>query len=148
VADSFETGGKVCKVLDVDEKLGLVFGWGIICTKRDAETQKREPYFDLDDPPDHIPAESMLEAATDFQLNSQLTDEMHDEVPDGRVAFSFPLTEGIAKAYGIECDTEGWMVAAKPSPEVFAKFADGTYTGFSIGGHRVEDVDAAEVLAS
>jgi hypothetical protein len=35
------------------------------------------------------------------------------------------------------------MVAAKPSPEVLAKFADGTYTGFSIGG-TVEGFERVE----
>ena len=36
--------------------------------------------------------------------------------------------------FGVQSDTFGWMVAVKPSEEVLAKFADGTYTGFSIGG--------------
>lgn len=144
MAETFETS---CDVLKVDSKLGLVFGWGIICSKRDPETKIREPYFDLDSPPDHIPTESMLKAATDFAVESQLTDEMHDEEPDGRVVFHFPLTAEVMKAYGIECDTEGWMVAAKPSPRVFGKFEDGTYTGFSIGGRRIEDVPADEAVA-
>lgn len=142
MAESFETSFDILKV---DKKLGIVFGWGIISTKRAADEDARVPYFDLQD--DHIPAESMLKAVTDFHQNSRAADEMHDGEQDGTVVFGFPLTAEIMKVFGIECDTEGWMVAVKPSAEVLGKFEDGTYTGFSIGGKRVTDV-AEEALAS
>jgi len=32
----------------------------------------------------------------------------------------------------------------KPSPSVLAKFASGEYTGFSIGGERINDVPFKE----
>ena len=120
-----------CKIEKVDESLGLVFGWGIICS------ENGEPYFDLQG--DHIPADAMMKAACDFQLHSRATDDMHDNIADGTVVFSFPMTKDVAKAYGISCDTEGWMIAAKPSAEIFAKFKSGEYKGFSIGGKRVKD---------
>lgn len=132
MADSFQTSFDILKI---DDELGLVFGWGIICTKRAPESETRAPYFDLQE--DHIPPTAMLKAVTDFQLNSRIADDMHDGEQDGNVVFAFPLTEEVMKVFGIECDTEGWMVAVKPSAEVLAKFKDGTYTGFSIGGKRV-----------
>ncbi len=131
MADAFESH---CKILKVDEKLGLVFAWGMVCSKGG------KPYRDLDG--ERITVPEMLKSVTDFAANSERpTDEMHDAEADGTVVHSFPMSNEIAKAFGITFDasdpdqvTEGWMVAAKPSDEVLAKFADGTYTGFSVGG--------------
>jgi hypothetical protein len=118
VADAFETSFDVLKV---SESLGLVFGWGMLCDT------------DLDG--ERITQLEMLKSVTEFSLHSERpTDEMHDEQDDGTVVHGFPLTDEVAEAFGISCDKRGWMVAVKPSPDVLAKFADGTYTGFSIGG--------------
>jgi len=115
------------KVLKVDEGLGLVFGWGMICTDADGQ------YLDADD--EGVSTTEMLKAVTDFSAQAvSPTDDAHDEVPDGTVVFSFPLTKEIAEQFDIDCPVEGWMVAVRPSPEVLKKFADGTYTGFSVGG--------------
>jgi len=114
------------KVREVNKSLGLVFGWGIIC-KKDGK-----PYVDYGN--DHIPEEEMLEATFDFMKNSQVLDDMHDQEEHGTVVFSMPLTEEIAKAFEIQSDTFGWMVGVKPDSDIFEKFANGEYTGFSIGG--------------
>lgn len=127
-------------VAKVDPKMGLVFGWGIIC-KVDGE-----PYFDTQR--DHVPEESMLRATADFMEKSRMSGDLHardaggDPIPDGAVVFSFPLTTDIAKALEIDTRKTGWLVAVKPSPAVLAKYESGEYRGFSIGGHRVEDEDA------
>ena len=122
-------------VLKVDRRLGLVFGYAIVC-KRDGED-----YYDLQG--DHIPESSMLEAATDFMMNSRVAKEMHDSEEIGSVVFAFPLSSEIAKALDIETSTTGLIVAMKPTSDVLGKFADGTYTGFSIGGAygESEEVD-------
>ena len=117
-------------VVKVDAGLGLVFGFAIIC-KRDGES-----YFDLQG--DHITEPAMLEAATDFMLHSRLSKDMH-EAADGTVVFAFPMTSEIAKALDITTMQTGLLIAMKPSADVLAKFKDGTYTGFSIGGSRVRD---------
>lgn len=117
-------------IVKVDTALGLVFGFSIIC-KRDGE-----PYFDLQQ--DCITEAAMLDASTDFMLTSRLSKDMH-YADDGSVVFAFPLTSDIAKALEIETKQTGLLIAMKPSPDVLAKFADGTYTGFSIGGRRIED---------
>jgi Putative phage serine protease XkdF len=125
---------KYAEVLKVDESLGLVLGWAIVC-KRDGCD-----YFDLQE--DHIPEASMLAAAVDFMQNSRVAKEMHSGETAGSVVFAFPLTEDIAKAFGIESKTTGLMIAMKPdSDEMLSKFRDGTFTGFSIGGYRLEDED-------
>lgn len=124
-------------VVKVDSELGLVFGWGIVCKVNG------EPFFDSQG--DHIPEESMLSATADFMEKSRVAGDMHardaegSPIPDGGVVFSFPLTEQVAKAMGIQCDRTGWMVAVKPSAAVLEKYKSGEYTGFSIGGARVED---------
>ena len=127
----------------VDADLGLVMGWGIVCT------ENGEPYFDLTKTDstdgDHIPDDVMLEIATDFMLHSRVAKEMHAGDAKGAVAHSFPLTAEVAKAFGIECERTGWMVAVKfEDDDVLQKFQDGTYAGFSIGGFLTdwEEIEA------
>jgi len=55
------------------------------------------------------------------------------------VVFLFPLTSELAKAFEIKTERTGVMVGIKPSPEVLAKFESGEYTGFSIGGERLDE---------
>lgn len=128
----------VAPVAKLDEKLGLVFGW--------AWTGKvdGEDYFDL-----HgdaiVDDDEMIKVAADFMSGARLTDAMHDRNPDGSTVFGMPMTPEIAKAYGIETTTTGFMVALRPSPETFAKFVSGEYTGFSLDGMGIrEEVAAAK----
>jgi len=124
----FET---YAKVLEVQEELGLVLGWGIVCT------ENGEPYFDLQK--DHIPEHAMLKAATDFMENSRAAKEMHYRSDAGQVVFAFPMTSEIAKAFEITCPKTGLMVILKPDEIMLGKFKSGELTGFSIGGARGED---------
>ena len=113
----------------VDENLGLVLGYAIVCTEGEA------PYFDLHG--DHIPDDEMLAATTDFMLKSRDAKEMHVGDVSGKIVFAWPLTKEIAKAFNITTPKTGLLIAMKPdNPETLAKFADGTFTGFSIGGRR------------
>lgn len=129
---TFEVRGEFLKA---DESLGLVFGWGVICT------QKGEPYYDLQG--DHIPEDVMLKALTDFMLHSRVAKEMHSGDAIGSVVFAFPLTAEVSKAYGITCDKTGMMIAMRPAADVVGKYKSGEYTGFSIGGICT---DAEEVV--
>jgi len=118
-----------------DEELGLVMGYIIVCK------QGGEDYFDLHG--DHIPEEAMLKAATDFMENSREADEMHTADVRGTIVFAWPMTTDIAKAFDIETDTTGLMIAMRPDEDMLAKFKSGELTGFSIGGFRGidEEVD-------
>lgn len=135
-----EEHAQICKI---DEELGLVFGWAVICT------QDGEPFIDSQN--DHAPEDATLIAATDFMLKYRTAGEMHRLEDDnepydaGDVVFCFPLTTEIAKAFNIQTDTTGLLIAMKPrSEDMLEKFRDGTYTGFSIGGKYLERV--TEVL--
>ena len=124
---------KLVKVEDIVPEFGLVLGRAIICSVNG------EPYFDTDN--QHIPADVMLKASIEWSQTAQHTKEMHS-AESGSSVFEFPLTDEIKKAFGIECNWEGLMVAYKPTDEVLQKFISGEYTGFSVGGMAVlEDVD-------
>jgi len=123
------------KIAKVDEGLGLVFGWGIVCKVNG------EDYYDSQG--DHIPEDAMLEAVTDFAKTDRVAGDMH-VFKDGTVVHEFPLTDEIAKAFGIATTRTGWMVAVQPSPEVLQKCKTGEYTGFSIGGRYVENEPVEE----
>lgn len=129
---------KKAEVFKVNEELGLVFGYAIICKVDGVD------YFDAQD--DHIPEDSMLEAAADFMQKSRVAGEMHERGEDGNpvekgtVVFAWPMTTEIAAAMGITVEKTGLMIAIKPhDKDILAKFRDGTYTGFSIGGKRILD---------
>lgn len=129
MSEKFHTYAEFVKA---DDALGLVFGWAIVCK------EFGEEYFDLHG--DHIPEDAMLKAATDFMKNSQVAKEMHAGDAIGQILFAFPLTEDIAKAFGLQTHKTGLMIAMKPAGEgVLEKFRSGEYTGFSIGGFRHED---------
>ena len=135
MSDSFTLTADVAKV---NEDLGLVMGFAIIC-KRDGE-----PYFDVQD--DHVPEDAMMAAALDFMQHSRTAKDMHSGQSAGCVVFAWPMTEEVAKAFNIVTDTTGLMIAMKPdSDELLEKFRSGEYTGFSIGGERItdEEVDDA-----
>jgi hypothetical protein len=119
------------QVLKVDAGLGLVFGWGIVCTEKSADGTYAD-HFDLQG--DHIPETVMVEATSDFMENARVAKDMHKGDQHGTIVHSFPLTKDIADAMGIQTEKTGWMVAMKPCEAVLAKYVDGTYTGFSIGG--------------
>lgn len=137
------------QILKVDEGLGLVFGYAIVC-KVDGED-----YYDLNVDvdgvhkgkrvPEHIPEDAMLEAAFEAVSKGFVPgNEMHEGPDSGSHLFLFPLTTEIAKALDIEAKRTGLLLGYKPEADVLAKFKNGTYTGFSIEGGRVEheEVDA------
>lgn len=125
-------------ILKVDDSLGLVFGFAIVCK------QNGEDYVDLQD--DHIPEDVMLKAAAEFMSDSRVAADMHQWDEDGNpikagsVVFAFPLTTDIAKSLNIETKQTGLLIAMKPdSEETLKKFRDGTYKGFSIGGSATKE---------
>lgn len=135
VVDDDEPVEKVAKFCKVDEELGLVFGWAIIC-----KVGKRD-YVDTQG--DHIPEESMLSASVHFMLSDRIMKEMHVGDKKGTIVFAFPVTGEIAKAMGLKVKKTGLMIAVKPDdPDVLAKFKSGEYTGFSIGGSVVTEEEA------
>lgn len=122
---------QVCKV---DTKLGLVFGFAVTCNI------DGQPYFDLQD--EHVPEDVMLKGAMTFMEKARVAREMHTGDQIGTVIFAFPLTAEVAKSLDLQTRTTGLLIAMKPTDDVFAKFANGTYTGFSIGGFaNYEDVE-------
>lgn len=134
------------EVLKVDDTLGLVLGWAIICNTgvSISKGEAGEPYFDKQE--DHIPEYSMLDATTDFMLNSRKAGEMHwkddegEAIGKGTVVFAWPMTFEVAKAFGLETSQTGLMIAIKPdSDEILEKFRNGEYKGFSIGGNYIPE---------
>ena len=133
MSGTFETEAYIAKV---DEELGLVFGYAIVCKEGGV------PYFDVQG--DHIPEDAMLKAASDFMQSARTAKEMHVGDAKGTVVFAWPMTQDVAKSLGMMVEKTGLLIAMKPDdPSVLAKFKTGEYTGFSIGGRRVVDEEVA-----
>jgi len=138
------SGLAFCKAAGVNEELGLVFGFSIVCKV------KGEDYYDLnieknakgewERVPEHIPEQTMLKAAHDFAKGARPGNDMHDGPDTGQYAFLMPWTAEIAKAFGYDGvpPMTGLMVAYHAEPAVLAKFKSGEYTGFSIEGSRLK----------
>ena len=81
-----------------------------------------------------------MKAAADFMLSRRTMKIMHQGKKLGTVVFAWPMTDDIAKAMGLSGKRTGLMVGVKPdSKRVLEAFKTGKYTGFSIGGNRLED---------
>lgn len=131
MSDTYEI---TCEVRKVDEELGLVFGWAIVCE------EDGEPYYDLQG--DNIPQASMLKAATGFAKGARMAKEMHVGGGRGTVVFMLPLTADIAKSLDIRSRRAGLIIGMAPDEEMLQKFKSGELRGFSIGGRRIKDVPA------
>lgn len=135
------------RIAKIDEDLGLVFGWAIVC-KIDGED-----YYDLNIDaegtfkgqrvPEHITEDAMLKATVDFMSGARPGNEMHAGPDKGTFVCAWPMTTDIAKAMGITTAKTGLMVAYKPPADVLAKFKSGEYTGFSIEGARLNAEETA-----
>lgn len=119
----FQLTAEVCKV---DDSLGIVFGWGIVCT------EDGQPYVDLQE--DHVTAASMLRASAAFAKGSRIAKDMHVGEQVGTILYLWPMTADIAKAIGVQSRREGLLVGMLPDGDMLAKFKSGEYRGFSIGG--------------
>lgn len=138
----------------VEESLGLIMGYAIVCETRDASGEL-VPYFDLGELQpdgsrirDHITPDAMLKSSAEFMLDNRTACEMHardangEIVKSGGVVFCWPMTAEIAKALGITVEKTGLLIAIKPdNPEALAKARRGEYRGFSIGGRRKPDAE-------
>lgn len=142
---------KVSETINVDQEHGLVFGYAIVSKMLDKATGQLEDYFDLNVDqdgvhkgqrvPENIPEDAMFKAAVDAaETGVQMAGNEQHSGPDvGSYYFMFPVTTDIAKALGWTVTKTGLVVGYHPGdPEVLAKFKNGTYTGFSIEGERVE----------
>lgn len=121
------------QVFKVDDALGIVFGFGLICSK--VENGQVVKFYDSDN--QYISEQTMLKATAEFMESERINNNDHtpgDTADVGVVVFSFPLTQDIAKSMGIQSDFYGWMVGVKPDAETLTKFQTGEYTGFSIEG--------------
>lgn len=141
---------KVNDNLNVSQEHGLVFGYAIVCKIRNADGVL-EDYFDLnvdtegphknEAVPEQVTENAMFKASVDAAETGvhMPGNDMHAGPDVGSYYFMFPVTEEIADSLGWKVEKTGLVVGYHPAnEEVLAKFKNGTYTGFSIEGARVE----------
>ncbi len=117
-------------LIKIDDALGLVYGWGAIYT------EGGEEYFDTQG--DAIDPDGMQAAALDFMEHSRVAGDLHEK-NGGTIPFMLPISEDVAKALELETSRTGLAMAMRPNDEVLEKFRTGEYTGFSIGGTRIDE---------
>ena len=127
-----EDDGLTVEVAKVDDGLGLVFGWAII------SEVNGEPYIDSQD--DYIPSEVAMKAIAKYMEGERVAKTMHVGERTGTVTMAYPMEPSIMKSLGVQSEKTGVIIAMKPdTPAQLAKFANGTYSGFSIGGSAAKE---------
>lgn len=126
-ADMTEDVTKTADILKVDNERRIAWGWASV------STMKGELVTDLQG--DTITPQEMEKMADRFMASARTAKAMHQGDQIGEVLHSFPITNEIAKAFGMETDREGWIIGMKIHDDaVWQGFKDGTYKAFSIGG--------------
>lgn len=120
------------QVLKSDDEQRLVYGWASVIT------EKGEPVVDRQG--DVIKADTLVQAVNEFMEDVRVGKAMHSGDQIGVVVHSWPVTDEIAKAVGIQSDREGWLVAFKVyNDDVWAKVKSGELAAFSIGGRATKE---------
>jgi hypothetical protein len=132
---NFDTAGPkdLCRVAKVDTGLGVVIGFGAVCTEQGA------PYYDLHG--DHLPEDEALQATVEFMKTARSAKIMHEGEDVGVVLSATMISAEIGKAlWGIDLPRTGVVITWAPTDKaMLAKFASGEWTGFSFGGSAYRD---------
>jgi len=128
-ATGIELSGTILKA-DDDER--IVWGWASVVTEKGIPV--------VDKQGDVISPEEISKAATEFMLDVRVAKAMHEGEQVGHVVHSFPLTNELAKALGIQSEREGWIIAQKiTDDETWARVKSGELSAFSIGGNAITE---------
>lgn len=118
------------KIVKMDEDQMIIWGWASV-----AKIGGEEVY---DSHGDHIPMEELERASIDFMTKSRTGLAMHDGSKVSEVIGSLPLSAELAKALGITCDREGWIIGKKfYDRDVWNRVKSGELPAMSIGGRGV-----------
>jgi len=119
-------------ILKADDDERIVWGWASVVTEKGVPV--------VDKQGDVISPEEISKAATEFMLDVRVAKAMHEGEQVGHVVHSFPLTNELAKALGIQSEREGWIIAQKiTDDETWARVKSGELSAFSIGGNAITE---------
>jgi len=118
---------KSTSILKLDGERRIAWGWASVATVNG------KLVTDLQG--DVITPTELGKMADRFMASARTAKAMHDGDQIGEVLHSFPLTNEIAKAFGLSTDREGWIIGMKINDEdTWQAMKNGTFRGFSIGG--------------
>lgn len=134
---------RVTEVLKVDDDLGIIYGFGIVCSLlKDGSLVE---YYDLQE--DHIPEVEMVKALAAFMATKEQVGKVqHTGEQQGDILFAFPMTQAVAKGLwpDVALTKFGALIAFKPyDRSLLDATRKGEFTGFSLGGSASRDVGAA-----
>lgn len=119
---------KAATILKTDDESHMVYGWASV------STVKGEPVVDQQG--DTMTPAEMTKMADRFMSSVRTAKAMHAGAGIGEVLHSMPLTNDLAKAFGLEADREGWLIGMKIHDEkIWSMVKNGTLSELSIGGH-------------
>lgn len=118
---------KHATILKSDDESRMVYGWASVSTVKGELV--------VDSQGDTLAPDEMVKMADRFMASVRTAKAMHAGEGIGEVLHSMPLTADVAKAFGIESDREGWMIALKVHDDkIWGMVKAGTLSELSIGG--------------
>ncbi len=118
---------KSADILKLDSERRIAWGWASV------STMQGQPVVDLQG--DIIPLAEMEKMADRFMASARTAKAMHAGESIGEVLHSFPVTNELAKAFGMSTDREGWIIGMRINDnETWNAMKRGDFKGFSIGG--------------
>lgn len=131
LAVNVNKGSSSChNIVKVDKEQRIVWGWASVVMEKGELIVDRQGH--------RIEPSEMEKAANDFMADVRLAKAMHDGAGVGEVIHSFVVTDEICKAFDIECDRRGWIIAMKiHDDDTWEMVKSGQLQAFSIGGRGV-----------
>lgn len=118
---------KSSDILKIDNERRIAWGWASVATVNG------KLVTDLQG--DTITPTELGKMADRFMASARTAKAMHEGDSIGEVLHSFPLTNEIAEAFGLNTDREGWIIGMKIHDDAtWAAMKSGQFKGFSIGG--------------
>lgn len=120
------------KVVKIDEEHRIIYGWGSVTTYKGDLVVDRQG--------DSIETETMHKAVNEFMKGVRVGKLMHNGEQVGQIVHSFPMTNEICKALGIQSDMEGWITGYYVEKDsLWEDVKSGEYAEFSIGGSAMRE---------
>ena len=120
------------EIFKFDDDKRVFYGWASVVEKDGVEV------VDLEG--DVWSPDQMEETAWQFNVESRVGDEMHDEIQVSECVASIPFTKDLQQALGIDLGLVGWLVGFRVSDDdSWDRVREFERPMLSIGGHGQRD---------
>lgn len=119
-------------ILKYDDEQRMFYGWASVVTNKGELVVDRQG--------DAIDLKGLERAVNKFMLDVRVGKVMHEGEQKITFVHSFPVTDEICKALGLECEKQGWIVGGYVSDDAtWQMVKSGKLPALSIGGRAIRE---------